>query len=127
MGIPTSGEAPVQNLRRAANANLDELKKKAAAGDRSAQYSLGEDYRLGLGGATPDGEEAERYYKMAAEQGMGEAQHALAVLYFEGDMIPQNYVEALRWFRAGAAQGLPESKFYIGVIYDGGLGVPQGS
>ena len=107
------------------NANLAELKKRAAAGDRPSQYSLGEDYRLGLAGVDPDGKESEHYYKMAAEQGMPEAQQALAMLYFEGEMIPQNYPEALRWFRAAADQGLPESKFYIGVIYDGGLGVPR--
>ena len=114
-----------QSGAQSTNASLEELKKKAAAGDRASQYSLGEDFRLGLGGAAPDGAEAERYYKMAAEQGMPEAQHALAILYYEGDMIPRNYPEALRWFRAAADQGLPESKFYIGVIYDRGLGVPQ--
>ena len=106
-----------QSDNRSTATNLEELRKKAAAGDRSAQYSLAEDYRLGLGGATPDGKEAERYYKMAAEQGMPEAQHALAVLYFEGEDIPRNYPEALRWFRAAAAQGLPESQFYICLLY----------
>ena len=75
----------------AQSASLEARKKKAGAGDLTSQFFLGEDYNLGLGGLEPDGKESERYYKMAAEQGMSGAQYALAVLYFEGQMIPQNY------------------------------------
>src|SRR5262245_34450303 len=65
-----------------APANIAELTNRALSGDKTAQYSLGEDYRLGLAGVASNGPEAERFYRMAAEQGMPEAQHALAVMYF---------------------------------------------
>ena len=51
--------------------------KKAMEGDAAAQISLGEMYRLGLGVPQNYGE-ALRFYKLAAAQGMPEAEFALA-------------------------------------------------
>jgi TPR repeat protein len=51
--------------------------KKALSGDVSAQISLGESYRLGLG-VDQNYAEARRFYKLAAAQGAPQAQFALA-------------------------------------------------
>lgn len=71
-------------LSRAGAEEPNELRRKALAGDRAAQLSLGETYRLGLG-ATPDAAQAVRFYQLAAEQNVPEAQFALAEMYRFGE------------------------------------------
>ncbi|HLK49296.1 MAG TPA: hypothetical protein VKT49_14240, partial [Bryobacteraceae bacterium] len=69
-----------------------ELLQKALAGDSKAQLALGEDYRLGLGVA-PNPAEALRFYKLAAEQNIPEAQFALAEMYRYGEGGPADFPE----------------------------------
>ncbi len=47
----------------------------------------------------------------------------LALTYFNGDLLPQDYRLALRYALAAADQGEPRSYFLLGQIYDEGLGV----
>ena len=60
------------------------LTKRALAGDADAQQALGDRYRLGIG-VNQDGVQAVRFYKLAAEQGIPEAQFALAEMYRYGE------------------------------------------
>ena len=52
-------------------------------------------------------------YRNAAAMGNAEAQFGLAVMYYEGQGVPQDYSEAAKWFRAlvivSATLGAPAS------------------
>ena len=54
--------------------NIDELKKRAEAGDAKAQYILGCYYGYGV---EQNFEEAVKWYRLAAEQGDIDAKEAL--------------------------------------------------
>lgn len=50
-------------------------------------------------------EEAERLYRLAAEQGDASAQVNLGNMYAYGDGVAQNREEAVTWYRRAAEQG----------------------
>lgn len=52
-----------------------------------------------------DEQEAVKWYRLAAEQGIAEAQYTLGKLYEDGDVIPKNAQEAKKWYRLAAEQG----------------------
>ncbi len=49
--------------------------------------------------------EAEKWYRMAAEQGFASAQCNLGVMYYKGQGVPQDYVQAHMWFNLAATGG----------------------
>lgn len=57
------------------------------------------------------------WFRMAAQQGMPEAQHKLALAYARGDGVVQNLPQARRWWLRAAQQGNTESQYNLGVIY----------
>src|SRR5437764_11897945 len=59
---------------------IDNVIRKALDGDAASQISLGERYRVGIGVAR-NYQESLRFYKLAAAQGVSEAQFALAEMY----------------------------------------------
>src|SRR3990172_4103078 len=72
-----------------------------------------------------DNQKAYRLVKALAEQGDGEAQHALGVLYLNGQGVAQDYAEAAKWFRKAAEQGYTGSMNNLGVMYKNGQGMPR--
>ena len=101
-------------------------------------------------GVLRDYAEAARWYRLAAEQGLAEAQDALeaalagvaveqgsADLQFflgltrwrgegpNGEVALKDPEEAVRWFRMAAEQGHAEAQYSLGVAYDTGEGVPE--
>ena len=58
-------------------------------------------------------------------RGNAEAQNNLGFLYYTGQGVPQDYVEAARWYRLAADQGLAEAQYNLGLMYAEGEGVPQ--
>ncbi|HSI42971.1 MAG TPA: tetratricopeptide repeat protein [Methylotenera sp.] len=97
-----------------------ELISKADAGDRDAQFKVGLVYDSGTG-APKSGDNAKKYYRLAAEQGHVEAQNSL------GSMLQaeKNYAEAKSWYERAAAQNHPMATNSLGYLYDLGLGIPQ--
>ena len=61
--------------------------------------------------------------QQAAEQGDGEAQYNLGVLYGRGRGVPLDDAEAVRWYRSAAEQGHAPAQFNLGASYDFGRGV----
>jgi TPR repeat protein len=61
-------------------------------------------YADGLG-VTQDDQEALRWYKLAAAQGMATAQYRLGNIYKRGDGVAIDSVRAHMWFDLSAAQG----------------------
>lgn len=79
----------------------------AAQGDGIAQWYLGfHHYSPEKGdGLTQDYKEAERWVRMAAEQGVAGAQNAMGVFYLNGEGVIKDDEQAVKWFKAAAAQG----------------------
>jgi TPR repeat protein len=69
--------------------------------------------------------EAVRWFRLAAEQGSDAAQSNLALAYYEGRGVPQDYKEAVRWYGLAAEQGNASSQNDLGTMYYQGKGVPQ--
>lgn len=98
----------------------DEVLALAEEGDAEAQMKAGlafdreEDY-----------EEAVRWYRMAAEQGMSEAQNNLGVMYKDGQGVKQDFQEAAHWFLLAAQQDNTLAQLNIGWLYHAGKGVRQ--
>jgi len=77
---------------------------QARAGDKTAQYYVGEIYQRGTGGS-PQYELAAQWYRKAAEQGLTRAQMNLAYLYSKGLGVEKNPQEAQRWYRQATGLG----------------------
>ena len=60
-----------------------------------------------------------------AESGDAYAQNNLGGIYYIGNRVDQNYVEAFKWFRKSARQGYPPAQKKLGMLYEEGFGVKQ--
>ena len=119
--------------------------KLAEQGDSEAQWEIGWVYSVG--GVTPDGwsvpcgvqctnediileggrdyEEAARWFRKAAEQGLARAQCSLGDAHKRGDGLPKDLVEAALWYDRAAKQGYAPAQFELGSSYESGLGIDQ--
>ena len=79
-------------------------------------FSLGLMYKNGQG-VPQDYQEAVKWYRLSAEQGVREAQYNLGVMYYQGQGVPQDYKEAVRLYRLSAEQGQAEAQFNLGLMY----------
>ncbi len=70
-------------------------------------------------------EEANRWFRLAAEQGYSDAQYVLAQVYENGTGVPQNRAEAAKWYRLAAEQGNVDAQFNLALMYNRGEGVLQ--
>jgi hypothetical protein len=60
-----------------------------------------------------------------AERGDPRAQYQLAVLYYRGDGVEQDYGEAAKWFRRAAERGDADAQFNLAMLYADGKGMPR--
>src|SRR3954470_22202092 len=73
------------------------LRERAARGDAEAQFTLAKNYEAGRGGLTKDYNQAQYWYRQAAEQGDPFAQASLGLLYRFGKGVPKDLVQAYMW------------------------------
>ena len=99
-------------------------KKKAEAGDATAQYNLGVMYNTG-DGVPKDSAEAEKWLRKAADQGNAAAQTNLGLMYANGEGVPKDSAEAVKWYRKAADQGFAGAQYNLGLMYANGDGVPK--
>ncbi|MGH8733514.1 MAG: tetratricopeptide repeat protein, partial [Burkholderiales bacterium] len=85
---------------------VDRTRWKARFGDGDAQVALAAAYAQGTG-VEKNAEEAERWYRKAAEQKRADAAGALARLYVSGE-IASDPEQALHWFELEAESGGPD-------------------
>ena len=107
-----------------ADTELEITKKLANDGDATAQFNLGIIYADGEG-VPQDLKEAEKWWRMSAEQGHSDAQKNLGVMYNFGEGVPQDYKEAVKWWRMSADQGNAAAQWGLGMMFTNGDGVPQ--
>lgn len=92
----------------------------ATQGFAAAQSALGTCYTQGVG-CKPDEKKAERYHRLAAEQGHSESQTKLSEILFGRG--PAGKDEAIKWLQRAASAGNPEANFHLGCCYVHGDGV----
>ena len=68
---------------------------------------------------------AVRAWTQLANQGNVVAQTSLGLMYFQGQGVPENFVEALKWFRLAASRGDAIAQYHLGLEYSQGRVVPQ--
>ena len=105
------------------------LKRRAEAGDASAQFALGLRYSEGKGVAK-DPAQALAWWRKAAEQSNSEAQYRLGAIYDNrySDIVygvTKDTAQAISWYRKAAEQGLADAQFMLGMKYQNGEGVPK--
>ena len=76
-------------------------------------------------GVNQDDKQAVKWFRLAAEQGIAQAQHNLGVMYDNGWGVRQDYQTALKWYALAAEQGNAEAQLVLGGMYFEGRGVSQ--
>jgi SEL1 protein len=83
--------------------------------------------RIYAEGSPPDIEQSNdtaiKYFKKAIEHQSLEGYTGLAIMYYTGMGVQQDYIQALDYFQKAAARGLSEAHLYIGLSYLYGRGV----
>jgi TPR repeat protein len=82
---------------------VDSLKKRAVQGEAKAQLALGFTYAEGKLGVPQDYAEALKWFRLAAAQGIAQAQLMVGLMYSMGQGVPQDFVEAHKWLNLAAA------------------------
>ena len=65
------------------------------------------------------------YFQKAANLGLADAQHDLALCYVFGDGVAQNETMAAKWWKKAAKQGHASAQYHLGCCYENGIGLTQ--
>lgn len=65
------------------------------------------------------------FIPLAEAQNHPYAQYMLGMMYFKGQGVEQDSVEAAKWFQKAAEQGVSQAQFKLGELYATGNGVTQ--
>jgi uncharacterized protein len=103
---------------------VNEVLKRAQAGDPNAQNELGLLYSEGRG-LPQNYLEAKDWFKKAADQGHPDAQVNLGTLYFLGRGAPYSDYMALFWFQKAAEQRNALAFAKLGMMYERGRTVSK--
>ena len=108
------------------NAEMQALKDKAEAGDKDAQFKLGENFDDGKGGFPKDPVSAFNWYIKAADQGHPTAKRFAAWSYKTGTGTPENVAKAIELY-SDCAKNHKDVKAMacLGFCYDKGDGVKE--
>jgi TPR repeat protein len=68
---------------------------------------------------------AMRLMRPLAEQGIVRAQKTIAIIYDNGQGVPQDHAESAKWYRKAAEQGDATAQSRLGTHYGEGQGVLQ--
>lgn len=96
------------------------LDESVAAGNRDAAFLRG---MLYVKAKQP--ERGAALLSLAAEQGQGEAQNALAMLYLSGDGVRKDEAQAVRWLTSAAEAQVATAQSNLGYLYLNGQGVAR--
>jgi len=103
--------------------SLELARESSGRGSRYGQYTLGKLHYAGEGGLAVDYAQAVAFYRLAAAQGLDEAQWSLGYMYLNGYGVARNLAEAMRWFQLAAAQGHPAALYSVAQCHEYGQGV----
>ncbi len=100
-------------------APIDDLLKRADAGDVEAQLDLGYMYLYGVNGANIDYKQSLHYYELAANSGNAIALNNLGSLHFNGIGTEVNYAKAIGFFKEASKLGSDDASVNLAIIYLG--------
>jgi TPR repeat protein len=103
--------------------NLQELEKKATAGDAEAQYTIGISYLYGYNKLVKDEKKAINYFQQSANKGNGNGENALGVCYKYGTGVEKNIERAIEFYTKAVEHANMKAQYNIGVLYQNGEGV----
>ena len=95
---------------------IEELKKKAEAGDAVAMNSLGELYLSGEEAET-NIREALSQFRQAANLGNGKAQFNLGFMYTRGIGVELNLEDGIKWLEKASDSGIVEAQVDLGLLF----------
>jgi TPR repeat protein len=105
-------------------ARVNELQKKANAGDPRAQFLYGR--MIGAGNGVPVNiPEAIKWIQKSANSGYSKAQYNMGLAFKNGTGVPENPSESAKWFELAAIQGLGLAEYRLGNCYAEGIGVKR--
>lgn len=96
----------------------------ARKGNAKAQLYVGDCFANGQG-VFMDTDEAIKWYRLAADQELPEAQHRMFACCMDGVGIERNTANAAKWCRKAAEAGHGDAMFDMGMLYVSGTGVEQ--
>ncbi len=103
------------------------LEEKAALGDPTAQFALGQLYHQGVS-VKQDKVKAVEYYLQATDQQDLKAEYLLGIFYLKGEADGNpDYKQAIGWLNDAAFKGNPESQYVLGHLYEEGIKNEDGS
>ena len=70
-------------------------------------------------------EQAEKWFRLAAERGSSLAQFRLGFIYDQGQGVPKDYLEAIKWYQKAADQGEKYAQYNLGNMYADGKGTSK--
>ncbi len=97
------------------------LERAAAAGHPAANYNLA--LALLATGKEADGKRAVAALEIAAKANIGDAEHALGVLYKQGRAVPQDNAKAAEWMAKAAESGNVAGEIEYAIMLFNGEGV----
>jgi TPR repeat protein len=130
-GIAKDMNEALRLYRLAADQGNDSAKKaldrlKTVVPAMSAEKAYEEALRLWNGtGVAKNEAEAVRLFRIAADQGHGDAQASLGYAYDMGTGVAKSDAEALKWYRMSAATGNARGQVLLGTMFEGAQGVTR--
>lgn len=103
---------------------IDELERRAEAGDPWAQNSLGYCYVTGTY-VSQDAEKAFQWYEKAAENDHPAGKYNLSLCYLKGEGTEKDLGKAVRYLQESANQGFSRAEFCLGCLHTEGIGVVE--
>ena len=100
---------------------IEEIKRKADAGDAEAQYMLGL-MRLKGVGVMKNEEKAKEMFRKAAAQKHPGAQYELGLMYYEGEVLYRNVNEAWQLWKSASWGGCVAAMFRFSMMCAHGEG-----
>ena len=105
------------------DSGIEILLPLAEEGDALAQIAVAEGY-IRRRGYNDDTREAEKWLRLAAEQGYAQAQYGLGWIY-SLPLYGENYSDAMKWYRLAAEQGYAPAQVAVGQLFARGFGIPR--
>jgi TPR repeat protein len=105
---------------------VEEVRRKAEAGEGWAMHSLGVWYKLGQKGLAKDGAKAFEWYEKSHEAGYAGGTGNLAICYLVGVGVPKCSARANTLMSQAAERGSKYACYSVGLVYAKGLaGFPK--
>lgn len=102
---------------------LENLRLSAESGDANAMMRMGNNYKHGYNGLTPDNAEAVKWYQKAVEYGDTDAMNNLGLMYEKGEGVEKSYDKAFSLFEKACKADNGNACANIGLLFLDGEGV----